>query len=353
MIPKGLTDAHIKAAARYIDRDGIPPARRSRYWQARIGRKLYPIQYVIFLAAQLAKLRMPPGRVFVAAEAKRFLEQRGYTLVDSRKDRRASEVAAAESSRMTLRRGSNAGSDWKIPEQRAAISAYLEMQQKERVGEKYVKKDYYRALSKRFGRAYQAFEFRMCNISYVLSLQGRAWLPGLLPRKNVGPGPAEQIERLLAETEGRPYEGLATSKLVVQSRMKRRPKGRRGPVDPPQGNRAPKGRLSEALSFVRDLEVRAWVLSNADGVCECCRKRAPFVDVDGIPFLEVHHLQRLADGGTDTVDNAIAACPNCHRQLHYGKKSQQLTENLKRRIERLRADSGRAKPVGQIGANGI
>jgi 5-methylcytosine-specific restriction protein A len=32
----------------------------------------------------------------------------------------------------------------------------------------------------------------------------------------------------------------------------------------------------------------------------------------------VHHLIRLADGGDDTVDNAVAACPNCHRQRHFG-----------------------------------
>jgi 5-methylcytosine-specific restriction protein A len=39
---------------------------------------------------------------------------------------------------------------------------------------------------------------------------------------------------------------------------------------------------------------------------------------DGNPYLEVHHWIRLADGGEDTVNNAIAACPNCHRQQHFG-----------------------------------
>ncbi|MGH8437576.1 MAG: HNH endonuclease [Pseudomonas sp.] len=33
---------------------------------------------------------------------------------------------------------------------------------------------------------------------------------------------------------------------------------------------------------------------------------------------EVHHKVRLADGGLDTVENAIAVCPNCHRQAHFG-----------------------------------
>jgi 5-methylcytosine-specific restriction protein A len=32
----------------------------------------------------------------------------------------------------------------------------------------------------------------------------------------------------------------------------------------------------------------------------------------------VHHRVRLADGGDDTTDNAVALCPNCHRKAHYG-----------------------------------
>jgi len=35
--------------------------------------------------------------------------------------------------------------------------------------------------------------------------------------------------------------------------------------------------------------------------------------------LEVHHKVPLAEGGDDTVENAIALCPNCHRHAHYGK----------------------------------
>jgi 5-methylcytosine-specific restriction protein A len=26
----------------------------------------------------------------------------------------------------------------------------------------------------------------------------------------------------------------------------------------------------------------------------------------------------LAEGGEDTVENALALCPNCHRRLHFG-----------------------------------
>jgi len=74
--------------------------------------------------------------------------------------------------------------------------------------------------------------------------------------------------------------------------------------------------------FNRNLYVVAEVLDRANGVCEKCKKTAPFLrDNDRTPYLEVHHIISLADNGDDTVENTIALCPNCHRQAHYGKKT--------------------------------
>jgi predicted HNH restriction endonuclease len=71
--------------------------------------------------------------------------------------------------------------------------------------------------------------------------------------------------------------------------------------------------------FKRNPDVIAEVLVKANGVCEKCESPAPFSRAsDGTPYLEVHHKIRLADGGEDTVENAIAVCPNCHKELHFG-----------------------------------
>ena len=71
--------------------------------------------------------------------------------------------------------------------------------------------------------------------------------------------------------------------------------------------------------FKRNADVIAEVLSRANGRCEHCGKEAPFKRAkDGTPYLEVHHKVMLSQGGEDTVENAIATCPNCHRQLHFG-----------------------------------
>lgn len=71
-------------------------------------------------------------------------------------------------------------------------------------------------------------------------------------------------------------------------------------------------------AFVRNADVIAEVLLRAAGRCESCLAPAPFLrKTDHSPYLEVHHKVRLADGGEDTVANAIALCPNCHRREHY------------------------------------
>jgi len=71
--------------------------------------------------------------------------------------------------------------------------------------------------------------------------------------------------------------------------------------------------------FARNPDVVAEVLYRAGGKCEACQSPAPFERrPDRSPYLEVHHTTPLAAGGDDTVENAVALCPNCHRKAHYG-----------------------------------
>ena len=73
-----------------------------------------------------------------------------------------------------------------------------------------------------------------------------------------------------------------------------------------------------SISFIRNPDVVAEVLSRANGHCEYCQNPAPFVRrADKSPYLEVHHIKMLSEGGEDTVANAVALCPNCHRKVHY------------------------------------
>jgi 5-methylcytosine-specific restriction protein A len=82
----------------------------------------------------------------------------------------------------------------------------------------------------------------------------------------------------------------------------------------------PLRRTTTTTTYLRNADVVAEVLVRAQGECEGCKKEAPFAKKkDGTPYLEVHHVITLADGGEDTVENAIALCPNCHRRRHFGR----------------------------------
>lgn len=85
----------------------------------------------------------------------------------------------------------------------------------------------------------------------------------------------------------------------------------------------------------RDPAVKAWVLEFANGRCELCEQKAPFKDDDNRPFLELHHVRPLGDGGPDTITNAVALCPNCHRACHLARARRKLAIKLHRRCPRL------------------
>lgn len=82
----------------------------------------------------------------------------------------------------------------------------------------------------------------------------------------------------------------------------------------------------------RSLEIKKYALLRADGRCENCEKEAPFVNLNEIPFLEVHHIFSLADEGPDHPLNVAAICPNCHKEAHYGKNKDKIKEELSLKI---------------------
>ena len=109
----------------------------------------------------------------------------------------------------------------------------------------------------------------------------------------------------------------------------------RGEVPLPRGHLTPQTVTSEGTTYLRDPRVKAWVLQMARGQCDLCNNPGPFLLATGEPYLEEHHVLPLAQGGSDTVQNAVAVCPNCHRRLHLGTDASQQREILYRNIGRL------------------
>lgn len=86
--------------------------------------------------------------------------------------------------------------------------------------------------------------------------------------------------------------------------------------------KTPETIYSIVKNYRRNPDVVAEVIYRAKGICGRCQKPAPFRSrTKGNPlYLEVHHIKQLAYGGEDKVENAIALCPNCHREEHFGMK---------------------------------
>jgi 5-methylcytosine-specific restriction protein A len=97
--------------------------------------------------------------------------------------------------------------------------------------------------------------------------------------------------------------------------------------------------------YERSEAVRIYVLRRASGRCEGCEQNAPFNNSNGQPYLEPHHITRIADEGPDVPDWVAALCRNCHRRVHFGidrKSYNELVAEKIRLIESNRA-SGHTK----------
>lgn len=68
----------------------------------------------------------------------------------------------------------------------------------------------------------------------------------------------------------------------------------------------------------RNPDIVELTLLLARGKCNKCKRDAPFHKPNGQPYLEVHHILPLSQGGLDEPNNVEALCPNCHREKHFG-----------------------------------
>lgn len=92
----------------------------------------------------------------------------------------------------------------------------------------------------------------------------------------------------------------------------------------------PKVIRSTSTSFQRDPLVVAIALKRAGGQCEVPQcQYVLFLSTDGQPFLEVHHIEPMRDGGVDSPENVAAVCPSHHREAHHGSAAPAIMQALK------------------------
>ena len=84
--------------------------------------------------------------------------------------------------------------------------------------------------------------------------------------------------------------------------------------------------------WLRSQAVRLYAQRRAQGICEGCGLPAPFVTPEGEPYLEVHHLRRLSDGGPDHPAHVASLCPNCHRRCHHAADARMYNAEVAGRV---------------------
>lgn len=92
----------------------------------------------------------------------------------------------------------------------------------------------------------------------------------------------------------------------------------------------PKTKITKntSIQYSRDEKIKTYVRQRAAGICECCEHPAPFISRSGYPYLEVHHIHSVGEGGEDSIFNTVAICPNCHAEVTRGLKANDINQKL-------------------------
>ena len=225
---------------------------------------------------------------------------------------------------------------WVEAELREAVEAYFWMQAQEKQSRTFDRAAVYTDLGASPLKGHSQQEIRRCmlHISAALVEVNRPHLGWMAP-------PSSPDAELLAAvipvvrtrlTEARklfaptadPVQLIENSHTIAQRGLLRRPSGRRNPDKTQQSSTV----------WMRDPQVRAWVIRRAGGHCELCREKARYIDAQGT-FFKLFNLRPLSEGGADTVENTAALCPNCYQELLYTTTRPVYVQTLRNNVSEL------------------
>ncbi|CAH0321842.1 hypothetical protein SRABI84_05298 [Peribacillus simplex] len=94
-------------------------------------------------------------------------------------------------------------------------------------------------------------------------------------------------------------------------------------------------KITQTTVYDRSVYIKEFARRVSNGICQLCEKSAPFLDKQGKPFLEVHHIHYLSKGGSDNMENVVAVCPNCHRKIHQLELEEDVKKISTRALENI------------------
>lgn len=124
------------------------------------------------------------------------------------------------------------------------------------------------------------------------------------------------------------------SRTVDEDELKRKRKAAESASRENPEQKVPSDRPIPGSRYVRSEAVKDYARTRADGICELCEAEAPFEKQDGEPYLEIHHINELGEGGADSPDKVAALCPSCHSEIHYGVDGDNLNNKLKEKLNK-------------------
>jgi 5-methylcytosine-specific restriction endonuclease McrA len=125
------------------------------------------------------------------------------------------------------------------------------------------------------------------------------------------------------ENAQKAYEEAAVSaneQLPLKVLISRAKRSRRKPII----------QQTTSATYSRDSSIIAFVHRRSEYKCEMpgC-DYVGFRKTNGGQYIETHHITPLAVGGDDSIDNAAALCPTCHRIMHYAHDKLKRTAILR------------------------
>ncbi len=95
----------------------------------------------------------------------------------------------------------------------------------------------------------------------------------------------------------------------------------------------PRKKENSSSSYVRDSAKAKGAIIASNFKCNIDESHMSFIAKSGKPYMEAHHLIPISaqdnfDVSLDVDANIICLCPNCHRNLHYGKDIKNMLEGL-------------------------
>lgn len=129
-----------------------------------------------------------------------------------------------------------------------------------------------------------------------------------------------------------PIDAFEESDIYEELAQDTLPELRMRAIEQTQEEQPPRQNLQQA--YYRSAAIKAYALARAVGSCEARGNEAPFITSRGRPYLEVHHIRRISDGGPDHPEWVAAICPNCHKRVHFSIDGEEYNSHIREIIHR-------------------